>query len=62
MPKKTPRVATAVRIPEDLHRELQQAADTRDVSVNFLVVRAIERYLESAPDPRSFERDEQSVA
>ena len=40
------RVTTAVRLPEELHRRLQDAADERDVSVNLLVVKAVERYLE----------------
>lgn len=50
------RVATAVRLPESLHAELQQQADDRDVSVNFLVVRAVTQYLENAPDPLALER------
>jgi predicted HicB family RNase H-like nuclease len=40
------RIPTAVRIPESLHRELQSAAEERDVSVNFLILRAIKRHLE----------------
>jgi predicted HicB family RNase H-like nuclease len=58
MPRRTSsekRIATAVRLPEDLHDELQRQADRRDVSVNFLVVRAVQRYLESAPDPTALE-------
>lgn len=58
MPRQTSsrkRIATAVRLPEDLHDELQRQADRRDVSVNFLVVRAVQRYLESAPDPNALE-------
>lgn len=54
MPRRTEsekRVATAVRLPESLHEELQRQADERDVSVNFLVVRAVRQYLEVAPDP-----------
>ena len=49
------RVATAVRLPESLHHQLQDQADLRDVSVNFLVVRAVTRYLQSAPDPLALE-------
>jgi predicted HicB family RNase H-like nuclease len=39
------RVSTAVRLPQDLHEELQRAAEERDVSVNFLVTRAVYHYL-----------------
>ena len=39
------RVSTAVRLPVDLHAELQRQADERDVSVNFLVTRAVAKYL-----------------
>lgn len=59
MPRRTgseKRVATAVRLPEDLHEELQRQAELRDVSVNFLVVRAVSQYLEHAPDPLAAER------
>ena len=40
------RLTTAVRLPEALHQRLQEAALERDVSVNLLVVKAIERYLD----------------
>lgn len=40
------RVATAVRLPVDLHNRLIGAADERDVSVNYLVVKAVARYLD----------------
>lgn len=49
-------MATAVRLPESLHAELQRQADDRDVSVNFLVVRAVTQYLDNAPDPLALER------
>ena len=49
------RVATAVRLPESLHHQLQDQADLRDVSVNFLVVRAVAQYLQNAPDPLALE-------
>ena len=39
------RVSTAVRLPEDLHAELQRQASEREVSVNFLVTRAVDHYL-----------------
>lgn len=44
------RVSTAVRLPVDLHAELQRQADSRDVSVNFLVTRAVARYLRELGD------------
>jgi predicted HicB family RNase H-like nuclease len=40
-----PRVATAVRLPLSLRDELRTAATERDVSVNFLVIRAVSDYL-----------------
>lgn len=40
-----PRVATAIRLPASLHEELQCAATIRDVSVNFLVTRAVAEFL-----------------
>ena len=42
-----PRVSTAVRLPADLHTELQQQATEREVSVNFLVTRAVLHYLKA---------------
>lgn len=41
----TPRSATAIRFPTDLLAQLHAAADERDVSVNWLVNRAVERFL-----------------
>lgn len=43
------RVATAVRLPESLHRRLQLAATDRDVSANLLITRAVTEYLERLP-------------
>lgn len=43
------RVSTAVRVPEALHARLDATATERDVSINYLVVRAIERYLDAMP-------------
>ena len=59
MPRSTKgeeRIATAVRLPLSLHYELQAQADQRDVSVNFLVVRAVTQYLQNAPDPMGLEK------
>ena len=44
-----PRVATAIRLPTSLHGELQTAATERDVSVNFLVTRAVTAFLAQLP-------------
>lgn len=46
MPKKQ-RLTTAIRLPEDLHRQLREAADERDLSINYLVVKAVEEFLEN---------------
>jgi hypothetical protein len=46
-----PRVATAIRLPASLRDELQVAATERDVSVNFLVTRAVSDYLRRLPPP-----------
>jgi hypothetical protein len=46
-----PRVATAIRLPTSLHGELQIAATERDVSVNFLVTRAVSAFLAQLPPP-----------
>ena len=43
------RVATAVRLPEPVHRRLREHAEMRDVSVNWLVTRAIEQFLDGLP-------------
>jgi predicted HicB family RNase H-like nuclease len=42
---KEKRVTTAVRIPESLHGDLARAAEERDLSVNYLVVRAVEDFM-----------------
>jgi predicted HicB family RNase H-like nuclease len=43
------RIATAVRLPESVHRRLHQAATERDVSANLLVTRAVSDYLDRLP-------------
>ena len=53
-----PRVATAIRLPTSLHEELQSVASERDVSVNFLVTRAVSTFLSQLPPAgRETERD-----
>lgn len=39
--------ATGLRLPKDLHDRLKEAADERDLSVNFLIVKAVEDLLEN---------------
>ena len=43
------RIATAVRLPESVHRRLHQAATDRDVSANLLVTQAVCAYLDRLP-------------
>jgi len=43
------RIATAVRLPESIHRRLQLAASDRDVSANLIITRAVAEYLERLP-------------
>jgi hypothetical protein len=43
------RIATAVRLPESIHRRLQLAAGERDVSANLLITKAVDEYLERLP-------------
>jgi hypothetical protein len=50
------RVSTAVRLPAELHAELQRHATERDVSVNFLVTRAITHYLKAIGPADPLER------
>jgi len=43
---KPSRITTAIRFPAPVHEQLRQAAEDRDLSVNFLVVKAVEEFLE----------------
>jgi predicted HicB family RNase H-like nuclease len=52
MPKQ--RTTTAIRFPDELHERLKQAADERDVSINFLVVKAVEESLSRLLPPEEF--------
>jgi predicted HicB family RNase H-like nuclease len=40
------RVTTAVRIPAELHQKLQEEAEARDISMNYLLVRGAQLVLE----------------
>jgi predicted HicB family RNase H-like nuclease len=39
------RTATAIRFPDELHDQLKAAAEERDLSINYLVVKAVEQFL-----------------
>ena len=41
-----PRSMQSVRFPAELHAQLVQAADERDLSINFLVTAAVRDFLE----------------
>lgn len=41
-----PRSATAIRFPPELHERLTAAASERGLSLNYLVVKAVEEFLE----------------
>lgn len=43
------RIATAVRLPESIHRRLHEAASDRDVSANLLITRAVTEFLRHLP-------------
>lgn len=43
------RVTTAVRMPERLHRRLSETAEDRATSINHLMVKAAEHYLDRLP-------------
>jgi HicB family len=45
----SPRIATAIRLSADLHARLKQAAEDRDVSVNWLITRAVTDLLDRLP-------------
>lgn len=50
-----PRTTTAVRFPDDLHARLRQAAEEREFSINYLVVRAVEDFLGRLLPPEEIE-------
>ena len=49
-----PRTTTAIRFPEEMHKQLQKAAEERDLSINFLVVKAVEDFLPRLAPLRNF--------
>ncbi len=55
------RTATAIRFPEELHERLRQAADSYGLPLNFVVVKAMEEFLDRMIPPSEFRltRDKQ---
>ncbi len=51
---KKPRMTTAIRFPDDLHERLRQAADSFGLPINFIVVKAMEDFLDRMIDPSEF--------
>lgn len=43
---KRARTTTAIRFPDEVHEQLRVAASERDLSINFLVVKAVEEFLD----------------
>jgi predicted DNA-binding protein len=54
MATRKPRMTTAIRFPEDLHERLRQAADSFGLPINFIVVKAMEEFLDRMIDPAEF--------
>jgi predicted DNA-binding protein len=48
------RTATAIRFPEELHERLRQAADSYGLPLNFVVVKAMEEFLDRMIPPSEF--------
>ena len=40
------RTTTAIRFPDEIHEQIRKAADERGLSINFLVVKATEEFLD----------------
>ena len=49
-----PRTTAAIRFPEQMYEELKTAADERDLSINFLVVKAVGEFLGRLVPPEEF--------
>jgi predicted HicB family RNase H-like nuclease len=58
MAERKQRTTTAIRFPEPLHEQLSEAAKERDLSMNFLVVKACQEFVERLlpPDEIRFTR------
>lgn len=51
---KKSRTTTAIRFPDELHGRLREAADKFGLPINFIVVKAMEDFLERMIDPADF--------
>ncbi len=51
---KKARTTTAIRFPEELHERLRRAADSFGLPINFIVVKAMEEFLDRMIDPSDF--------
>lgn len=45
------RIVTAIRIPVDLHARLVEVCDERDITINGLMVKATQHYLDNVMAP-----------
>jgi len=54
MSNRKARMTTAIRFPEELHERLRQAADAFGLPINFIVVKAMEDFLDRMIDPGDF--------
>lgn len=51
---KKSRTTTAIRFPEELHERLRVAAESFGLPINFIVVKAMEEFLDCMIDPSEF--------
>ena len=47
-------MTTAIRFPEELHERLREAAESFGLPINFIVVKAMEEFLDHMIDPTEF--------
>lgn len=45
------RIVTAIRVPVDLHARLVEVCDERDITINGLMVKATQHYLDNVMRP-----------
>jgi predicted DNA-binding protein len=57
-----PRMTTAIRFPEELHERLRVAAENFGLPINFIVVKAMEEFLDQMIDPSEFRLTKQHLA
>jgi predicted DNA-binding protein len=51
---KKSRTTTAIRFPEELHERVREAAESFGLPINFIVVKAMEEFLDRMIDPSEF--------